>query len=669
MGGLLLTLAALLAAPVPPAPRGLQPQDLHRLRMIGEVQIAPDGRRVLYSVRITEGPGTPRSDPWLWDLATGDRTPLTALGQAPRGFRWSPDSTRLAYRCATPEGPGVCIAQAGVWAGSLLAAAADTNSPLPAVGETLAWSPDSRRLAFTSATDGPRGPATNDADPVVITGYLYKPPTGPRFSDGRRLHAFVVDLDTRAVQQVTDGPHHEHSLAWSPRGDEIAFASNREADPDRVFNDDLFAVRVADRAVRRLTETKSPEYSPVWSADGRRIAFLGTQRSLTSSETTMEDEHVYVMDADGRNRREVGAGIDNRQGPPRWSADGQSLSFTVQERGDVRLYRLAAAGGPPVPLAPPRGERGWIGAWSVARDGSVAFALATPAGPSSLHLLKGPAPVTLADLNRELLAETGVAPVEAFTFRSFDGIEIEAFLTKPLRLNPRAKHPVVVVLHGGPHAQQGPAWNAKAQVHAAHGFATLMVNYRGSTGYGQKLADLIFGDQNGGEARDVLAGLEAALARYPWLDAERMGVEGGSYGGQLTNWLVTRTTRFKAAVSSAGIANLVSFNYLAYYHDYLAVEFGAYPHQNGVMDRLWERSPLRQVAKVKTPVLLLHGEHDNDVPIAEAEQFFIALKDVGVETALVRYPREGHGFRETGHVVDALKRSLDWYDRHFPPNP
>ena len=237
------------------------------------------------------------------------------------------------------------------------------------------------------------------------------------------------------------------------------------------------------------------------------------------------------------------------------------------------------------------------------------------------------------------------------------------------------------MINGGPHGQQGPAFNAKAQIYAANGIASLMVNYRGSTGYGQKHADAIFQDQNGGEAKDVLAGVDAALARFSWLDASRLGVEGGSYGGQLANWLITQTDRFKAAIPAAGISNLVSFNYMAYYHDYLAVEFGAFPHQpfvptsealwpassrpKTIMDALWERSPIRYVSRVKTPTLFLHGENDNDVPIAEAEQFFIALRDVGVDTVLVRYPREGHGIRETKHIEDTITRSLAWYQKHF----
>jgi dipeptidyl aminopeptidase/acylaminoacyl peptidase len=481
----------------------------------------------------------------------------------------------------------------------------------------------------------------------------------------------MIDLVSHDPRPLTNDIYYNHSLDWSPKGDEILFVSNREADPDRVFNYDVFAVNIARATVRRITNTKAAEYHPVWSPDGSSIAMLASTRPITSSETTMEDTHVWVMKADGTARREIGAVIDNRQGPPQWSADGAWIYFTVQERGDTRLYRLPSAGGPPEVVAPPAGERGAVGSWSVARDGTVAFAMTTPGSPGELYVREaGAAPRKLTDLNRELLATRSIAPVEAFQFKGADGLDVEAFLTSPPNRPAGAMPPLIVAIHGGPHGQQGPAFNLKAQVYASKGWATLMVNYRGSTGYGQKFADAIAKDQNGQEARDVLAGIDAALARYPWLDARRVGVEGGSYGGQLGNWLVTQTDRFKAAIPTAGIANLVSFNYTAFYHDYLAVEFGAYPHESGTMDTLWERSPLRQVAKVKTPVLILHGENDSDVPISEAEQWYVALKDVGVETVMVRYPREGHGLREPRHVIDALDRSLAWYERHFePPKP
>jgi dipeptidyl aminopeptidase/acylaminoacyl peptidase len=306
---------------------------------------------------------------------------------------------------------------------------------------------------------------------------------------------------------------------------------------------------------------------------------------------------------------------------------------------------------------------GAVGSWSVGKD-ALACALTTNSSPGELYWKRGDSPpVELTSLNRDLLISRQLAEVESFRFRSIDGMEIEAFLTKPIHVG--GKHPLIVMMHGGPHGEQGPQFNAKAQVYAAHGYASLMVNYRGSTGYGQKLADAIFGDQNGKEAEDVVAGVDAALARYAWLDGSKMGLEGGSYGGQLANWIITRTDRFRAAIPTAGISNLVTQNYLSYYHDYLAVEYGDFPHKNGIVDKLWERSAIRYANKVKTPVLFIHGENDNDVPIVEAEQFYIALKDVGVETVMLRYPREGQGLRETKHVVDALDRSIEWYDRHF----
>jgi dipeptidyl aminopeptidase/acylaminoacyl peptidase len=378
----------------------------------------------------------------------------------------------------------------------------------------------------------------------------------------------------------------------------------------------------------------------------------------------MEDTHVWVMAADGSGRREV-CDLDNRQGDPEWSADGQALYVTVQERGSRVLYRQPVTGGTPKALT---ARPDSVDSWGFAGKDGLALAISTPQGPSELYLADAAgsgAPRLITHLNADWLASRALARVESFTFPSFDGRTVEAFITIPARPDPSVKHPMIVTIHGGPHGQQGPAFNLKAQVYAAQGWATLMVNYRGSTGYGQKFTDAIFKDQNGGEAKDVLAGVDAALARYPWIDGARLGIEGGSYGGQLTNWIVTRTDRFRAAIPIAGISNLVSFNYMAYYHDYLAVEFGAFPHENGLMDLLWERSPLRYVQNVRTPVMFAHGENDNDVPIAEAEQFYIALRDVGVETVMVRYPREGHGVRETQHVVDLMRRSIEWYRAHF----
>lgn len=662
--------AAFLAVSLAPiavaAQTGLRSADLHALQSVGDVQASPDGTRLAYTVQHSDQPGRPTSRLWVMDTRTRKSWRVGPDGAS--GPRWSPDGRTVAFAGSDQDDAVVMTARADGTGVAALAPMQGTNHPLPSTGARLAWSPDGADLAFVSATPGPE-PAYGD--PVVITRYLYKPPQAggtPPFNDNRRLHIFIVNVASRTVRQLTTGDAYEHSIDWSPNGREILFLSNREPDADRVFNYDVFAGDVATGNVRRLTETKSAEYRPVWSPDGRLIAFQGTTRPLTSSETTMEDTHVWVMDADGRNRREV-ASLDRRQGAPAWSADGADLFFTAQERGRTRLVRQPVSGRASAVIV---SEDGSVGSWSLAGTGAVAYAFADRFGPADLHLralAPGAAATRLTSLNTSLLASRTIAPVEVFTFRTADGLEVEAFLTQPVGRTERSVHGMIVMIHGGPHGQQGPGFNPKAQVYAAQGWATLMVNYRGSTGYGQTFTDAIFGDHNGGEARDVLAGVDAALARYPWINKNQLGVEGGSYGGQLTNWLVTQTDRFRAAVPAASISNLVSLNYMSYYHDYLAVEFGRFPHQDGLMDLLWQRSPIRYVHQVRTPVMFIHGEEDNNVPIAEAEQFYIALHDVGGEAVLVRYPREGHGIRETRHVVDVIDRSIAWYTRHFARGP
>jgi dipeptidyl aminopeptidase/acylaminoacyl peptidase len=547
-----------------------------------------------------------------------------------------------------------------------LATMEGTNHPLPSSGKRITWSPDSKSIAFVHAVPGPE---TEEAsgDPVVITRYLYKPTAREgltRFNDNKRIHIFVVNVDGSGLRQLTDGTYYEHSVDWSPSGDEILFISNREPDPDRFFNYDVFAVKVSDGSIRHITQTEVAEYQPIWSPDGKTIAYLGTTRGLTSSETTMEDTHVWLVDADGGNRRELGASIDNRQRSHGWSPDGSAVLCTVQERGHLRLYRFPVSGAEPEILIEEMGGRGT--SWSMAKGDVLAYSTSSRKDMAQLFLKKGSgAPEQLTSLNEELLSNREIAEVESVVFKSFDGLEVEAFLTHPLGRTATSTHPMIATIKGGPHGQNGPYFDYRAQVFAAQGWASLMVNYRGSTGYGQAFADAIFGDQDGGEAKDVMYAVDAAVRRNGWIDPERLGLQGGSYGGQLTMWIITQTNRFKAAIPMYGICNLLSFNYMAYYHDYLAVEFGAFPHQDSLMDVLWERSALKHVANVKTPTMLVHGENDNDVPIAESEQFYIALKDVGVETIMVRYPREGHGVREIGHQIDLMDRSIAWYKKHF----
>ena len=659
-------LACLSATPVCAQARRLESADLLRMRSVDSVRLSPDGARIAYTVATNDQPGRPQRQ--LFVMTVADARSVRLGGREPASApEWSPDGRLIAFKGAVEGKKGLAVSRPDGSGLRFLAEMTGTNSPLTFEGRAIAWSPDSKRIAFVSATPGPET-ALASGDPVVITRYLYKPDAEEgltRFNDNRRRHIFIVDVDGGAPRQLTTGDTEEHSIDFSPDGREIAFVSSREPDPDLFYNPDLFALRVEDGQVRRITATESAEYQPRWSPDGKSILFLGTRRGLTDLETTMEDTHVWVMAADGSGRRELGRAVDNRQQAATWSSDGSAVYCTVQERGSVRLYRLplSVSGKPDVVV----GDEGRVGDYSVGRDGAVAYAFSGRTDLAQLYRRAGAAPARrLTDLNAEVLTGVEVAPVEAFTFVSNDfKYEVEAFLTKPVGLREGTTHPLIVMIHGGPHGQQGSAFVFKSQYYAHRGWATLQVNFRGSTGYGQAFADAVFGDQNGNEGQDVLYGVSAALRRHPWIDHGRVGIEGGSYGGQLTCWLITQTAMFRAAIPLAPITNNISYNYMTYYNMYEQMEWGALPHQGNLMDVLWERSALKHVAKVKTPTMLVHGENDNDVPIAESEQFYIALRDAGVEAIFVRYPREGHGLAEPKHAMDLMDRSAAWYEKHF----
>ena len=611
---LCLFCAALLTQ-MPACAQLLASSDLSRVRSIGSVALSPDNHYIAYTITMRDRPGRPYGQLWVMDLSTeksvrlGDDKPASAP-------LWSGDSKWIAFRGADGDRHGILIAHPDGSDTAFLAALAGTNSPLPGTGKDFTWAPDGKQIAFVSST----ADATADAsgDPMVITRYLYKPDAGEgmtRFNDNQRLHIFVVDIASKQVRQLTQGNFDEHSIDWSPDGKQLVFASNREPNQDEFFNYDLFTLQLADNSIHRLTATEYCEYDPLWSPDGKSIAYRATRRGLTDRETTMEDTHVWIMNADGSNRREIGNAIDNRQGAPQWAPDGNSVYFTVQERGSNHLIRLSISGGQPEYVV---NDAGGVGAWSVGKNKAVAYSFTTLRDAAQLYYKSGTATSRkLTDLNHELLADKSIAEVESFTFVSNDNrFDVEAFLTKPIGMTATSKHPLIVVIHGGPHGANGPGFNFKNQIYAAHSYAVLNVNYRGSTSYGQKFSDAVFGDQDGNEGQDILYGVSAAVRRYLWIDRERLGIEGVSYGGQLTDWLITQTNEFKAAIPTAGIANLVSYNYMTYYNQYEEMEFGQFLHQGNLMDVAWERSAMKHIAAAHTPTLIIHGENDNDVPIA-----------------------------------------------------
>jgi dipeptidyl aminopeptidase/acylaminoacyl peptidase len=436
--------------------------------------------------------------------------------------------------------------------------------------------------------------------------------------------------------------------------------------------------------VRQITDTAGCEYEPAWSPDGKWIAYTATQRDTTTIDSVAEDTHVWVVDAAGNTRRELSAKLDRRARSPHWMPGGREVLFLAADQGRTLIYTagLEDTGNvnPVFDLSffpqfiPERPEELRAGrvqftsfSITLSADRSLlfAFTVSDPLFSPEVWLgrIRGLDQVfrRISNHNDAVLSSFLMSEPERLSFKSIEGTTIQAWLMKPLGWREDRKYPMILSIHGGPHGMFGYAFNPTFQVYAARGYAVLYLNPRGSTGYGQKFSDGTLNEWGGGDYRDLMAGVDEALHRYPWLDPNRMGVTGGSYGGFMTNWIITQTPRFKAAVSAASVSNLVSFYSTSLYQDLIHAEFGGFPWDN--YDQLWQWSPLRYVKQAQTPTLFIHGEQDNDVHITQAEEMYMALRRRGVETVLVRYPREGHSLHEPRHRVDALERTLAWFDR------
>jgi dipeptidyl aminopeptidase/acylaminoacyl peptidase len=704
------------------ASTSMTPADILRVSTVSDPQISPNGDWVVYTVSTIEGEQTIST---LWLVRSGDRLsaipptsrqpeqrrnweqprnpgrPLLPAGWSAANPRWSPDGKSIAF-LSTHDG------QHGIWVSGperriprFVAAVRETNFFITYAGESLAWSPDSKTIAYVSASeeaDSPDGSSKND-DPRVIDRIQYKSRTS--FSDRLRTHVWLTDVDQPQPRQLTSGPFYDHALSFSPKGDEIAFISNHEPDPDANNNSDIFATNLQGE-VRQLTQTPGCEYEPNWSPDGKRIAYTATKRSVITIDSVAEDTHLWVMSTSGDNRRELTTNQDRRARSPRWRSDSRALYFSAGDHGQTLIYEADVDQGRVRPVfgatdqirssevtsqltgsldstSPITVDQHLqVSSFSISNQldsgefvsgpnripfqlSTMAVVISDPSHPGDLWIGRGNVLTRVTTHNDAFRRSVVLTEPEELRFRSFDGTEIQGWLMKPVAWREDRKYPMILSIHGGPHGMYGYAFNPTFQVYAARGYAVLYLNPRGSSGYGQKFSDGTINEWGGGDYRDLMGGVDEALRRYSWIDGNRLGVTGGSYGGFMTNWIITQTPRFRAAVSAASVSNLISFYSTSLYQDLIHAEFGGFAWDN--YDLLWQWSPLRYVRQAQTPTLFIHGEQDNDVHITQAEEMYMALRRRGVETVLVRYPREGHGLREPRHRVDALERTLAWFDR------
>ena len=655
--------------------------DAFNLELPTDPQISPDGKHIVY-VRAAADIMTDKRFSNLW-IVTADGTghrPLTSGKHGIGSPRWSPDGTRLAY--ASDEDGTNQIYVRWMDDGRTIKV---TTLTVPLSG--LSWSPDGRSLAFTAL----------EPKPARVVAQLPTPPEGATWADPPKVidrlvyrfdgagylkegfyQIYVVPAEGGSARQISSGPYNHGSgglegasdPVWTPDGRSILIAANRQAraelDP---LNTEVYAFAVADGAVRALTSRNGPDNDPTVSPDGRLIAYLGFDDRYQGYQVTQ----LYVMNQDGTGSRSLTASLDRDAASPQWAADGSGIYFQYDDKGDTRIGFVTLDG----KLRILTGNVGSSasayggGSYTVSRTGAIAFGHTTPSQPGDVAvLLPGvTAPKILTALNEDLLTGKTLASAEEIWFPSSkDQRRVHGWVLKPPGFTPARKYPLILEIHGGPFANYGDRFDFEKQVWAGMGYVVVYLNPRGSTSYGEEFGNLIHHAYPGDDFYDLDSGVDAVVAKG-YVDPSQLYVTGGSGGGVLSAWMIGRTNRFRAAVVQYPVINWTSFalnsDITAFVTKYW---FPGMPWDS--TDNYNRRSLLSVVKNVKTPAMVITGEEDYRTPISESEQYYQALKLLGVEAVLVRVPGEPHGIRRRpSHWMAKIMEIEGWFAQHREVTP
>ncbi|WP_026631066.1 S9 family peptidase [Dyadobacter alkalitolerans] len=644
-----------------PSSRGLLIADLSKIRKVGTPLLSPVGGELVYHISVADLAENDRYD--LTILLSADRTAKTILGRG-NVHAWSPDGKELLYE--TAEGD-LYIYTVQTAASRFLVRRHDSSYFINHLAEkNCIWSPDGQFIAYLSADIATAEPENEDIR--VIDGLLYKSKGGlgrATYADSSYTHIHIIAAAGGSPEMITQGQVNEHSISWSPDSQHIAFISNRSARPDDMQESDVWRVDIFTKVITRLTQHTGLAYQPAWSPDGSNIAFLAVSGAFGTNDSTAEDTHIALISANGENFRYLTKSFDRRIEHIRWHPSGHYIYFTAGDRGDTSIYRVSID---KEEVGLVLGGASCISEFCLDKNGEdFVFVKSATNHPAELFSAKNHGAVSdqITHENTDWLETKTLQQAEAFWFESFDGTAIQGWLMPPVDFEHTQHYPLILLIHGGPHNMFGHDFDERMHLLSQAGYAVVYINPRGSHGYGQAFSNGTINNWGGGDYQDLMAGVDFVLEKNSWLNAAQLGVTGQSYGGYMTNWIVTQTSRFKAAVTDGGLSNLVSFAGTSLYHSLMESEFGGRAYEQ--FDLLWQWSPLRNAAQVTTPTLILHGETDNEVPFSQAEEMYIALKKKGVKTQLVQYKGEGHGWRpelKPYSKADLNRRMINWFDTY-----
>jgi dipeptidyl aminopeptidase/acylaminoacyl peptidase len=635
--------------------RTLTPTDLLSFTSVRDAQISPDGQLVAFvageSVKVDTR--SPKSRIWLVPTAGGAACEFTTGPRSETSPRWSPDGQTLAFfsdRLEDGKAQVYLLPRDGGEARLLATPPGDLGAGRGS--DSLQWSPDGKSLAILirdpeSEAEKERTKEKNDA--IELEEH-------PRFT---RL--WLADVATAEARAITPAGVQVWECSWAPDGTGFALLVSDSPEEWSWYHARIATVAATGGALTDVYSTRRQMARPIISPNGRQIAFV---EAVLSDRGIVAGDLLVVPTAGGAARN-LTDGARFSVGEAEWSADGQSLLACAAEDAGTALYQIDVASGrrrqiwsASVGIAEASGPR-----FSRARDGSLAVVREDTAHPREVWFGQWSGETVewrqLTSLNARS-ADFALPEVESIRWRAPDGWELQGFLLRPLGYEAGRRYPLVTWVHGGPTGVYNARFFASERIGllASNGIAVFLPNPRGSTGWGRAFAEANVGDMGGEDLGDILAGIDSLVERGV-ADADRLGIGGWSYGGFMTAWSVTQTTRFKAALMGAGITSWRSFHGSSHLADWDAIHYAADPYERGgTFDKF---SPINFIKNVKTPTLIVHGERDRDVPVSQGYEFYRALKDLGIETRFVIYPREGHGFSEKNHVLDLAQRTIDWF--------